>query len=898
MMFFGNSARCFLFLTILLSSSPVFCRPNFNIDPLFFQEIPNTRGCWGYVDPATGKEYALICATNRLEIWDVTNLDSVRLASFVPTAGSQLLADLKQVRPYKHYAVAVNQNGGSSKAALQIIDLQNPKAPQPVAYWPGSNPANPAFPNGAHTVHIEGDSAFLGMNGAASEWYVVDLSDPTQPTTKGTYMSSAVCGGTLPQSHDSYVKNDTAYIAFLSLGFSIVALNEKPEGAVKPIADVCYPGAFTHNCWPSEDRLYLFTTDEVAGGHLRVWDIRDPANPVQVADWMPPGPPSIIHNVQVKGDFLYAAYYTEGVSIIDIEDPAEPVEVGHFDTAPQVSGASFRGCWDFFPYFPSGTLLASNLSDPPGMWLLRFNETRAGKLDGTVVNWETGERLPGVSVQFVGLFRQTATDSLGHFNIRTGGDTVRLTFSKDGFRPETLSVEAFLDSTLDVDTIRLVPAFLLPTTPQGLTAQPMDGGIIELFWQVPLDSNLIAFRIYRTSLSDTNSFFLHDSVTPPETTYTDIGSTAGERFSYRVSAVNSLGFESFTSAPVKAMRFAFGPRLLLVNRTGPTNDFAYNFFRDSIQYFYRRALRRYDFDTLNLKDESSLLPQGIPPDFVVRNRAIFVHSTELRTISNDNPSFLSYFTDFIKAGGKLVMDGHWSLGGVNVSYMKCSASDLPFSISSVVWDAVRNAFGFDCLYFPRIYPFVDTNLVNHSFLYAQPQMTGYPLLVADSSRAAAGAKAFVFSNLSYNYPTVPNIGYFINRNSAEDLYHFGSISPGTDPKEGLTVAKRHLDPATGGGFVWFNFPLFYMQEDSAKKAIRRALSDLGWPEDFPKGDLNQDGVRGVADVAFLLNYTFLKIPFPGFDSDETDMNCDGRSSPADVSLFLLNIYADSPLPCD
>ncbi|HXF49261.1 MAG TPA: choice-of-anchor B family protein [Verrucomicrobiae bacterium] len=892
--------RFLLFLIVTFGAAPLLARPNFNIDSLFFFEIENTRGCWGYVDDSTGREYALMCATDRLEIWDVTDPASPdRIKTVFSDGLNGFSADLKQVRPYKNYVIAVNQNGGQNRAALQVIDMTNPQMARTVAVWPDTGFPGNTFPNGAHTIHIEGDSAYLGMNGAADEWYVIDISDPLNPAFEDTYMTFApVCGNFGAQSHDSYVKNDTGFIAFLGAGFSIVDLKEKP--VPKKIADVCYPEAVTHNCWPTEDRQYLFTTDETPGGHLRVWDIRTPGNPAsirQVAEWFPPGVSSIIHNVQVKGNFLYASYYGEGVEILDIEDPTQPVEVGHFDTAPDASGASFNGCWDFFPYFPSGTLLASNLSGPPGMWLLRFDNTRAGKLRGTVVNWENGEPISDVAVRFVGIPRETKTDEFGNYLSRSEGGMVQLAFVHPDFRPETVSVAAVFNDTVQVNTVRLVPLTLLPSVPQGLSASPVDGGNIMLFWSRPPDTGLAKFRIYRTSPSDTTAFSVYDSTSPAETSYTDIGTVAGERFSYRISAVNAL-FEGYQSSTARSMRIAFQPKLLWVDRTGPSSTLAYGYFRDTIANFYRRALRRYDFDVLNLRDETHPQPGGVSPVFTAQNKFIFVHSSELRTITGDNPAFLSYFFDFLKAGGRLVMDGHWPMGGftAGASYLKCASAEFPFFVESGLWNSLQNVYGFDCLFFPRVFPY-DTGLVNRSFFSAQPAEAGYPLLEADSSRAAEGLKAYLSPSIPYPYPTVPNVGYLDNRNPAEDLYRFGSIVPGNDPKEGLTVAKKHLDPA-GGGFVWFNFPLFYMQEDSAKKAIRLALADLGLPEDYPKADLNQDGMRNPVDVPFLTNYIFSRLPFPGFDPGEADLNCDGGASPADVVLLLLNVFADQPLPCE
>ncbi len=433
-----------------------------------------------------------------------------------------------------------------------------------------------------------------------------------------------------------------------------------------------------------------------------------------------------------------------------------------------------------------------------------------------------------------------------------------------------------------------------PGAPSPLTTRPDAVGNIHLFWKIPPDADLLRFRIFRTSLADTVNFALFDSVAATETTYVDAGATPGERFSYKVSALDSLGLETPVPSTVRSMRFVFGNKLLLVNRTGlPTQRPA---FRDTIAGFYSGALRRYDFDSLNLKDETAPIPTGISPAFVSTNPVIYVHSAELRILgSGDNPSFLSYFTEFFKAGGKLVMDGHWPLGGVGTSFLKCLASDPGFTVNQAVWDTIRNSYGFDCIFLPKIFPF-DTSLANRTFQYAQSEQTGYPKLTTDSVKAVAGLTAFV-GPFAYPYPTVPNVGYFTNRDAAEDLYSFGSSVGGGDPKNGQTVAKKHTDLLSGGGFVWFNFPLFYMREDSAKYVIRKIVGDYGIPEVYPKGDLDRNGMRTAADVVYMLNFVFLGLQFPYFCAAEADVNCDGSPTPADVVLFLNNVFLNVPLPC-
>lgn len=82
-------------------------------------------------------------------------------------------------------------------------------------------------------------------------------------------------------------------------------------------------------------------------GSLRLWDISDPVNPVQMARFATDdsatdretGPPDggwyTAHQPVVLGDRLYLAWYSDGVRVLDIADPTQPREVGFFVPAPQ-----------------------------------------------------------------------------------------------------------------------------------------------------------------------------------------------------------------------------------------------------------------------------------------------------------------------------------------------------------------------------------------------------------------------------------------------------------------------------------------------------------------------------------------------------------------------------------
>jgi hypothetical protein len=101
-------------------------------------------------------------------------------------------------------------------------------------------------------------------------------------------------------------------------------------------------------------------------GFLRLWDIRDRTRPVQVgafatpdAQRFPPRQPNTLgftaHNPESRGNRVYVSWYSDGVRVLDIANPAEPKEIGHF-----------------VPPFPEGTAIweepGSGFGPYPQVW--------------------------------------------------------------------------------------------------------------------------------------------------------------------------------------------------------------------------------------------------------------------------------------------------------------------------------------------------------------------------------------------------------------------------------------------------------------------------------------------------------------------------------------------------
>jgi len=141
-------------------------------------------------------------------------------------------------------------------------------------------------------------------------------------------------------------------------------------------SDVTTSQQYIHSGWGSEDNQYVFLHDEFdeqkAGlnSTVRIFSINDLDNPMQVGQWTGPTR-AIDHNGFVRGNRYYISNYERGLTVLDITDAANPVEVGFFDTYTPSNSASFNGAWGVYPFLPSGNILVSDINS--GLYVLRDN---------------------------------------------------------------------------------------------------------------------------------------------------------------------------------------------------------------------------------------------------------------------------------------------------------------------------------------------------------------------------------------------------------------------------------------------------------------------------------------------------------------------------------------------
>jgi choice-of-anchor B domain-containing protein len=378
---------------------------------------------WGYVDE-TGIEYALVGARDGVSIVSLENPSSP-VEVYWHQGNHSVWRDLKV---YGDYAYITTE----AQSGLLIIDLSPlPSAPITTAiYYQSAGVSNW---KSAHNLYIdeEGFAYIFGANRGNGGVIILDVAtDPLNPIEIGVFDNW--------YAHDGYARDGLLYLAHILDGFiSIVDITDRSNPILLGTANT--PSNFAHNIWPSDDGNFVFTTDEVSGAYLTAFDVSDPTNIFEVDRIQSsPGLGIVPHNAHVLDNWLVTSYYTDGVTIHDISQPHNMVEVGNFDTSP-LQNMNTQGCWGAYPFLPSGILLATDIEQ--GLFVLQPNYKRASYLEGIVSNSVTNNPVAGVSVQITGHNQITSTTSSGDYS--TGIDnegTYSVEFSKVAYFPQTVEV--------------------------------------------------------------------------------------------------------------------------------------------------------------------------------------------------------------------------------------------------------------------------------------------------------------------------------------------------------------------------------------------------------------------------------------------------------------------------
>jgi choice-of-anchor B domain-containing protein len=344
---------------------------------------------WGWTDPKTNREFALVGrmdATAFVEVTDPSN--PVYLGELPLHQGAN--ANLwRGIKVYKDHAFIVADGAGPH--GMQVFDLtqlRDVKHP-PVTF---TETAHYNRIHSAHTIAINEETGFAYPvgNSAGGETcggglHMIDIRDPRNPTFAGCYADPSTGLQRTGYTHETqcvrYRGPDTRYrgreICFNASETAVGIADVTDKKAPKPISVASYPNtAYTHQGWLTEDQKYFYVNDEgdeigglVPRTRTLVWDVSNLEEPVLAKEFL--GATSATdHNLYVRGKYMYQSNYVAGLRVIDISDPVNPRETGSFDTVPfgeNVPG--FAGTWSNYPFFKSGTIVVTSMRE--GLFIVK-----------------------------------------------------------------------------------------------------------------------------------------------------------------------------------------------------------------------------------------------------------------------------------------------------------------------------------------------------------------------------------------------------------------------------------------------------------------------------------------------------------------------------------------------
>ncbi|MEM6326943.1 MAG: choice-of-anchor B family protein [Bacteroidota bacterium] len=313
---------------------------------------------WAYTAP-DGSEYAIMGTLDGIAIVAAPSLEVV---ATIDGPTERAFFYWRDIKTYGSFAYVTTEAYGN-REGLMVIDLRN--LPHSAEFVTSVRGVNDRLVS-SHNLSIDTKTGHAWvLNSDGTTIVGLDLSNPMLPVEVGSV--------DVPDSHDVYAHDGTLYVAE-GRSPKISVWNVTNPRVPEEMGTVVFPDpGYVHNVWPTEDGLHILTTEETANKTVKVWNIEDLENPELVAEWL--GGSNLAHNVHVQGEYAIISHYSTGVSMVDISDPTNPVEVANFDTHPENDDANFNGNWGASLPTKSGLVFASDLEGtltvlkwtPPGV---------------------------------------------------------------------------------------------------------------------------------------------------------------------------------------------------------------------------------------------------------------------------------------------------------------------------------------------------------------------------------------------------------------------------------------------------------------------------------------------------------------------------------------------------
>lgn len=337
----------------------------------------NGNSCWGYVSPS-GREYAIMGHSHGTTFVEITNPYQPVIVGTIPGPVS-LWRDMKT---YQHYCYTGSEGGGG----VQVIDMSGIDNGVVTLV----NTVTAGGDERTHTMVLDETSGFLyRCGGGGNGLRIYSLANPATPQYVASWPTRYV--------HEAQVVTypDGRQIAFACSGFNggwvetgLDILDVTDKQNIVGLSRVFWsnPG-YSHQIWIDNERRYAYLNDELDEGNFGIptrtiiINIEN-LNAAFTAGEFTNNNPAVGHNLYLRGDLIFEANYRSGLRVFDATNRLAPVEIAWFDTYPANDNANFNGLWNNWPFFPSHTIIGSDIERGLFIWRLATDSLAISYPDG------------------------------------------------------------------------------------------------------------------------------------------------------------------------------------------------------------------------------------------------------------------------------------------------------------------------------------------------------------------------------------------------------------------------------------------------------------------------------------------------------------------------------------
>lgn len=342
----------------------------------------NLNDIWGWTDPLTGAEIAIIGLEDGTSFVDITESANPVFLGKLPSR-RQLDGgrDWRDIKVYNDHAYIVADGGANRRHGLQVFDLR--KLRQIVA--PPKQLRETAHFNGfglAHNIAINEDSGYayvVGSDQCSGGLYMVNITNPIRPRYRGCFSAD---GYTHDAQCVTYNGPDGRFsgreICFAYNEDSITIVDVTNKQVPRLLSKTVYSNnQYTHQGWLlDENQSILIMNDELdeykAGLNTTsyIFDVANLRRPKQIGTYVAANR-AIDHNLYTKDGYVFESNYRSGLRILSAEDihAGNLREVAYFDVIPASDSTQFSGAWSSYIYFASRNIAISDIGG--GLFVVR-----------------------------------------------------------------------------------------------------------------------------------------------------------------------------------------------------------------------------------------------------------------------------------------------------------------------------------------------------------------------------------------------------------------------------------------------------------------------------------------------------------------------------------------------